>query len=90
MMEESPEHNRFPDVGIVINLSPYEDKNPHMVPNVTEFPKAKLLKYAAEFAEMAKTTTLGLVTRCLKTSRLTQHWNNIFYQSTNHVQSAHG
>ena len=54
MMEESPEHNRFPDVGIVINLSPYEDKNPHMVPKVTEFPKAKLLKYAAEFAEMAK------------------------------------
>jgi hypothetical protein len=54
MMEESPVHGRFPDIGIVINLSPYEDKNPTMVARVSEFPKQKLLKYAAEFIEMAE------------------------------------
>ncbi len=52
MMEESPEHKRFPDVGVIINLSPYEDKNPYMESRVSEFPKAKLLKYAAEFITM--------------------------------------
>lgn len=54
MMEESKEHGRFPDRGIVINLSPYEDKNRYMEPKVSEYQKSVLLKYAEEFIVMAE------------------------------------
>lgn len=54
MMQESPDHNRFPDVGVIVNLCPFTDKNPYLEPAATEFKQSVLLEYAAKFIEMTE------------------------------------
>ncbi|MFA6695040.1 MAG: hypothetical protein WCR85_00285 [Sphaerochaeta sp.] len=54
MMEESPEHAQFPDVGVIVNLCPYPEKNPSLEARVTKFKKEVLLDYAEEFIAMAE------------------------------------
>jgi len=55
MMEESPVHGTFPEIGMVINLCPYEDKNPGLEPKIREFTQGTLLNYADKFKTMAET-----------------------------------
>jgi len=54
MMEESPEHQQFPEAGYVVNLCPYKAKNPHYIPQVSRFESSALRDYSIRFIQMAE------------------------------------